>query len=430
MTRHRDIERVLDGWFAEGPTSMPDRFFDDVVQRVDLTSQRRLAGLMTRFLAVNTNFRLAAGAAALVAVGVAAAIYFVGARPSQAPEASLTPAPSPTSSLEPLPASLTTGRWNGQTREITGMTPAAQTAAITLNRTLMRFDAGGGATRPDLRSSAAVAGSSTLRFELESPALGCAAGDVGTYHDTLSSGGGYLTLTPESEACAPRAQALSGDWERSQCPNQGGWCLGNAIEAGTHASAVFNPFLTFDKWTFQYGRLAYTVPAGWGNPEEDRAEYVIARTDLGEDASIWLLSDETAHAQGPGCPENTIDASVGRKPDQLASWLRSRPGLTATAPAAVSVGGLSGLTLDVSLKPSWTHSCPGGGTGPNMQLFADSDGNEHDVSVHGGVPMRIWLLDLGDGRSLVLFVNAKDKATFDGLLPAATSIIDSFRFTR
>jgi hypothetical protein len=158
--------------------------------------------------------------------------------------------------------------------------------------------------------------------------------------------------------------------------------------------------------------------------------YVIARTDLGEDASIWLLSDETAHAQGPGCPENSIDASVGRKPDQLASWLRTLPGVTATAPAPVSVGGLSGLMLDVSLKPTWTKGCPGGGSGPNIQLFADSDGKEHDVSVHGDVPLHILLLDLGDGRSLVLFVNAKDKATYDALLPEATSIINSFQFTR
>lgn len=428
MTRDRDIERVLDGWFAEGPTIMPDRFFDDVVQRVNQTSQRRLAGLTTRFLAVNTNFRLAA-AAALVAVGVAAAIYFVGAHPSQTPEASLTPAPSPTSSLEPLPAGLTTGRWNGPTREITGMTPAAQTAAITLNRTLMRFDAGGGAARPDLRSTAAVSGSSTLRFELATAALGCAAGDVGTYHYTLSSGQGYLTLTPESEACAPRAQALSGVWERSRCLNSGAWCLGDAIEAGRHASAVFNPFLTFDAWTFQYGRLAYTVPDGWGNPEEDRAEYVIARTDLGEDASIWLLSDEGAHAQPASCPENTADLTVGRTSSALASWLQTRPGLTATKPQAVTVGGLSGVSLDVSVTPGWTRTCPGDSR-PAIELFADTDGNEHDVRVLGDTPMRIFLLDLGDGRSLIVFINAKDKATYDILLPEAMSIIGSFQFTR
>ena len=29
MTPDNDIERVLDQWFAEGPTQMPGRFLDD-----------------------------------------------------------------------------------------------------------------------------------------------------------------------------------------------------------------------------------------------------------------------------------------------------------------------------------------------------------------------------------------------------------------
>jgi len=44
--------------------------------------------------------------------------------------------------------------------------------------------------------------------------------------------------------------------------------------------------------------------------------------------------------------------------------------------------------------------------------------------------MRIFLLDLGDSRSLIVFINAKDKATYDSLLPEAMSIIGSFQFTR
>jgi hypothetical protein len=65
-----------------------------------------------------------------------------------------------------------------------------------------------------------------------------------------------------------------------------------------------------------------------------------------------------------------------------------------------------------------------------VKIFADAGGREHDVAVHGATPMRIFLLDLGDGRSLVIFINAKDKATYDALLPDAMSIINSFQFTR
>jgi len=425
MTRDRDIERVLDGWFADGPTSMPDRFFDGVLDRVDRTAQRRLAGLTTRLLPMNTNVRLAAAIAATLAIGLAAAIYVGSSKPIPTPRSS--PSPSPTASFEPL-SQVLQHRWNGPTRPVTGMTPPALSAAVTLDRTRMRFD-GGGSPRSDLSSSASLSGPNEIRFDLLGDGAGCGRGAIGTYTFALSPGGGFLTLTPETDACAARSQAVSGDWERSDCSNPNSWCLGDSIEAGDHASAVFNPFLTFDAWTFQYGRLAYTVPNGWGNPEEDRAEYVIARTDLGEDASIWLLSDETAHVQSPGCSENTIDASVGRKPDDLASWLQSRPGLAATKPQAVTVGGLSGVTLDVSVAPDWTRACPGDAR-PAVELFADSDAKEHDVRALGDTPMRIFLLDLGDGRSLIMFINAKDKATYNALLPEATSIINSFRFTR
>jgi hypothetical protein len=43
MTRDRDIERVLDRWFAEGPTQMPYQFLDVVVDRIDRVPQRCLA---------------------------------------------------------------------------------------------------------------------------------------------------------------------------------------------------------------------------------------------------------------------------------------------------------------------------------------------------------------------------------------------------
>jgi hypothetical protein len=425
MTRDRDIERVLDGWFADGPTTMPDRFFDGVLDRVDLTAQRRLAGLTTRFVTMNTNVRLAAAIAASLAIGLATAIYIGSSKTAPTPQVS--PSPSPAASGGPLSEGLQ-HRWNGPTRTVTGMTPPAVTAAVTLERSRMQFD-GGGSPRSVLGSSASLTGPTEITFVLLSDGAGCARGAIGTYTYTLSTGGGFLTLTPEADPCVARSQAVAGEWERSECPNPGAWCLGDSIEAGRHASAAFNPFPAYDAWTFQYGRLNYEVPDGWGNPEEDRALYVIARTGLGEDASIWLLSDEGAAQQGDSCTENSFDPEVGRQPADLASWLRSVPGLIASAPAPVAIGGLSGVTMDLDVRSTWTQTCAGSAEAA-VKIFADAGGREHDVAVHGATPMRIFLLDLGDGRSLVIFINAKDKATYDALLPDAMSIINSFQFTR
>ena len=40
MTRDQDIERVLERWFTEGPTQMPDRLFE-YVDHIDRLPQRR-----------------------------------------------------------------------------------------------------------------------------------------------------------------------------------------------------------------------------------------------------------------------------------------------------------------------------------------------------------------------------------------------------
>ena len=83
--------------------------------------------------------------------------------------------------------------------------------------------------------------------------------------------------------------------------------------------------------------------------------------------------------------------------------------------------------LDVRVAPSWTRVCPGQ-TEPSVELFADANGREHDFTVHGTTLMRIFLLDLGNGRTLLIDIVAKDKATFDSLVREAMPIVDSFQF--
>lgn len=43
--------------------------------------------------------------------------------------------------------------------------------------------------------------------------------------------------------------------------------------------------------------------------------------------------------------------------------------------------------------------------------------------------MRLFLLDLGESRMLMIDIEAQDKATWDALVPAAMPIVESFRFS-
>lgn len=80
MTTDRDIERILGRWLTDGPLEVPDRAFDEAVDRVRRTRQRPAWRLRWRQRPMITPFRLAAVAAA--AVIVAAVGITLSIRPS------------------------------------------------------------------------------------------------------------------------------------------------------------------------------------------------------------------------------------------------------------------------------------------------------------------------------------------------------------
>jgi hypothetical protein len=108
MTRDREIERVLERWFSEGPTRMPDHVFTTVIDRIDRVPQRRFARLMTRLTSMTSPIRITALAAATaVVVGVLVGTGLVGMPrgnvgnpPTSSPSA--PPSPSPSVLAQPI----------------------------------------------------------------------------------------------------------------------------------------------------------------------------------------------------------------------------------------------------------------------------------------------------------------------------------------
>ena len=49
---------------------------------------------------------------------------------------------------------------------------------------------------------------------------------------------------------------------------------------------------------------------------------------------------------------------VGITPTAIATYWASLAGLVTTTPQAVTVGGLSGLVMDITISPTWTKTCP------------------------------------------------------------------------
>jgi len=70
MTQQRDIERLLDHWFTDGPGRASDRVIDIVTDRIERQSQRPAWRLHWRPIPVNTYMKIAVAAATVLAVAI------------------------------------------------------------------------------------------------------------------------------------------------------------------------------------------------------------------------------------------------------------------------------------------------------------------------------------------------------------------------
>jgi|SRR3954454_7786835 hypothetical protein len=443
MTRDRDIERVLDRWFIEGPAHMPDEFFDAVLDQVDRIPQRRLARLQTRLLDMHLNLRLAAAAVAILVVAGFGAAWFsqnkgVAVSPTatpgvpatsspallSSPTPSITAAPSAAAQLVPVP--LRHG-WTGPTRDVAGLTPAPIAAGLVLSGDSLYFNGGDSANSSALYSTASTEGTDQLRVVLSLDDAGCTEGTAGTYRFTVSPGGGYLSLAVVDDPCKARTQAVSGNWERSACPDAGRSCLGD-LEAGAHASGNFNPFVPRASYAYAYGRLTYSVPDGWSNTVDGPDGYMLTKQAAPDSGGIFAFSTAIADSQAAGCP-GTVEPGVGTSAKALANWLTTLPGLVTTTPRSVTVGGLSGRTIDVRLSPSWKRTCPYSEGKAYVPMFTNGNLTDNfDWGLTAGGRMRLFLLNLPDGRTMLVDVEAPDASTFDALVPDAMPVIQSFQF--
>ena len=104
MTYERDIERLLDAWFDDGPTLAPNRILDVVVDRLDRQTQRPAWRLNRRRFVMNTNFKMAAVVAAVVAVVFVGYSILPGSAPNGIGGPAATASPTPSSSPSPSAA--------------------------------------------------------------------------------------------------------------------------------------------------------------------------------------------------------------------------------------------------------------------------------------------------------------------------------------
>jgi hypothetical protein len=185
-----------------------------------------------------------------------------------------------------------------------------------------------------------------------------------------------------------------------------------ALSAGTYTSVSFQPPVTF------------TVPEGWVLPT-DTAPYFTLRPLDNDLIGMHLFRDPKAASQDATCPA-APEPGVGGSAAELAAWIQGRPGLVVSTPTMATVGGLTGLSMDVGLKADWKQSCPFANGLPSVPLF-NSSGIDHWVVV-GNERLRLFLLDLPGGGTVAVDLDAFDGDQIEDLLSRSSGVLRSLQF--
>jgi hypothetical protein len=227
--------------------------------------------------------------------------------------------------------------------------------------------------------------------------------------------------TNPSPTASAQTSSASPEASVDACPrDEGGSCAG-ALEAGRHRSAEFIPPIDYD--------IPADSTVAWDNPEDLPGTFTLHPAGPDTDA-IFFFRD--VRVLTPGCnPE--LDEAVGHEAADIAAWITANPNLTATTPEPVTVGGLTGVLIDLSASDAYTTDCGDdrGGVYPSglpiVPLFAGAGSGDLTWFVGGTERMRLYVLDMPGGGNLVISIDAI-AGDFETLLEISQPVMDSIRF--
>jgi hypothetical protein len=191
--------------------------------------------------------------------------------------------------------------------------------------------------------------------------------------------------------------------------------LGEPLAPGTYASMTFATPLTF------------TVPQGWKVFEDEPGQFGLARlVNDGPCLCVW----RDVRAMSRDCAELPA-RGVADTASAIAAELASRPGIMASKPRRVTIGGLRGMVIDVSIDPAWTRTCPFSQGRPAVPMIVGSGlstGVAWDVEPND--PQRLYLLALpgATGSNIVIDADACCGVGRAEQVAAADEVVASFEF--
>ena len=222
-------------------------------------------------------------------------------------------------------------------------------------------------------------------------------------------------MTSPDEPAAPSSSTA--------CPNPDGGtrnrCRGD-LPPGTYTTTAFEPTLT------------YTVGGGWSNMEDLPGNFLLIPPGGSLDGVNPMTSDflgvYTSVVPPLPCVEQAAAPTV-TTPQVYVDWLRAQPQLATTEPSTVTIGGLTGLQVDVSLVEDQACSDPAIAEAYGLVIL----GIGPSQLTHGVVPnypLRLDLLADGQGVLAVELADAPNGGSrFPDWWTAAEPLLGTFHFT-
>jgi hypothetical protein len=237
----------------------------------------------------------------------------------------------------------------------------------------------------------------------------CQAGTGGPSSSATPTAATSVSTAAPTPTPLPIAMPRPTDIPSDGSCGQGDICLGILQPAKVYRTTAFSPQLTF------------TMPeAGWENLADVGGIFQLLPIAYPGDA-IAFFRDPTA------------SGALGTRVEDLAAWLAKNPLLTVTPTKPVTVGGLKGLTMDITIAAGARNhpvDCP---VQVCVPIFSGKDSSKvptwkWDWGAAGLDTQRLYLVRSKEGV-VAIFVDSLDGTTFDSLNKTADKVLATLRFS-
>lgn len=165
--------------------------------------------------------------------------------------------------------------------------------------------------------------------------------------------------------------------------------------------------------------FALTMPVGW--VAQNGGQTITKHPDESEREISWSVSIVDRLFADPCGPNDTIE--IGPTADDLVTAVLDLPGPRASEPQDITLGGLPGKSIELTVPPDLDESQCDPPIG--LQIWLDRPGGKY-LLIGKGVPTRIYTVDTDGGRFIVVVQYRPTTAPDD--LAEFEAIIDSIEF--